>query len=375
MKFKKKKDMKRLIMLAAIAFAAISCSGTFKVEGTVTNSDALQKGAVVLAGNDNTRTTDTIAVVDGKFTFEAPASDSTSYIFTLANAATGKPFFRSSALIIAEKGKAVINFSDKAEIISAGRLTKGIQELNDTANDVYNDYFDKADSLSTLYGDNDPKFMEALKAVQDSATEFLINFNEKVFRENPDNILGLTALKNNLIFYSLEQLEEAYEKAGDFIRANSTIAGALDTKRREKATAEGSMFVDFEGKSPEGEVSRLSDYVGRGKYVLVDFWASWCGPCRQEIPNIKELYEKYTDKGLVVLGVAVWDNDNSESRKTMELLSMEWNQIFVGTDRTPTTLYGISGIPHIILFGPDGKIVRRNLRGEEMKSTVSALYE
>lgn len=367
--------MKRLILLAAIAFAATSCNGTFKVDGTVSNEEALEQGAVVLVGNDNTRTTDTLAVVDGTFTFEAPASDTTTYVFTLAGASTGRPLLRSSASCIAEKGKTVIEFSDKAEIISCGPLTRGIQQLNDTMNDVYSAFFRKADSLATLYGEQSSEFKAQLEALQDSAISFLIDFNNGIFEKNSDNILGLIALKNNIGYYDLEQLEEASAKAGEFIRQNSAIAGAIDTKRQEKATAEGSMFVDFEGKSPDGEVARLSDYVGRGKYVLVDFWASWCGPCRKEIPNIKELYEKYTGKGLVVLGVAVWDNDNSESRKTMEQLSMKWNQIFVGTDHTPTKLYGINGIPHIILFGPDGTIVKRNLRGEEMKSTVSSLYE
>ena len=131
-----------------------------------------------------------------------------------------------------------------------------------------------------------------------------------------------------------------------------------------KATAEGVKFTDFEVKG-----SKFSDYVGKGKYILVDFWASWCGPCKAEVPYLKNVYEKYAGKDFDILGVAVWDKDKA-TEKAIKDLSLPWNQI-INAQSIPTDLYGIQGIPHIILISPDGTILKRNLRGADIEAEVA----
>ncbi|MBQ9201239.1 MAG: AhpC/TSA family protein [Bacteroidales bacterium] len=139
-----------------------------------------------------------------------------------------------------------------------------------------------------------------------------------------------------------------------------------------RRTAAGQMFTDFTipGGNLDGSDARLSDYVGKGKYILVDFWASWCGPCRREIPVIAEVYRQYHGKNFDILGVAVWD-ERQASLDAAKELGIVWNQI-VDAQQIPTTLYGIKGIPHIILFAPDGTIVERDLRGNHLKEVVAA---
>jgi len=128
---------------------------------------------------------------------------------------------------------------------------------------------------------------------------------------------------------------------------------------------EGDKFTDF-----EVDGVKFSDFVGKGKYVLVDFWASWCGPCRMEIPNIKKVYNKHKGDRFDVLSVAVWDMPE-DSKAAATQLGIVWNQM-LNTGQIATTLYGIEGIPHIMLIGPDGTIIKRGLRGSEIEKAVSA---
>lgn len=186
--------------------------------------------------------------------------------------------------------------------------------------------------------------------------------------KNLDNPVGEFAYMLYSSFATPQELIVAYESLGENIKDNPQALEIVTKNKSVVNTAEGMPFVDFTITNAQGTQS-LSDYVGKGKYVLVDFWASWCGPCLQETPHIIDLYNTYHKKGLDVLGVAVWDKPE-ETQKKIDELTIPWPQI-LDAQRIPTDIYGISGIPHIILFGPDGTIVARNLRGEEMKAKIA----
>lgn len=137
-------------------------------------------------------------------------------------------------------------------------------------------------------------------------------------------------------------------------------------------TSEGKMFKDFSAEY-NGKTTKLSDYVGKGKYVLVDFWASWCGPCKAEIPNLIKVYNTYKGDKFEVLGVATWDKPDA-TLKSIESLGIPYPQM-LNAQNAGSDAYGITGIPQIILFGPDGKILRRNLRGEQIEKTIKELVK
>ena len=134
---------------------------------------------------------------------------------------------------------------------------------------------------------------------------------------------------------------------------------------------EGEMFKDFTVEY-NGKTTRLSDFVGCGQYVLADFWASWCGPCRQQIPDLISLYQQYKEKGLIVLGIAFRDKPK-ETEKTIRELDIPYPQIINAQD-IPAKDYGIDALPHTILFAPNGTIVARNIYGDELKEKLKEVF-
>lgn len=171
-------------------------------------------------------------------------------------------------------------------------------------------------------------------------------------------------------YFNVENVDEAekvWEQFDPSIRHCYALKKMEELILRTKKCAVGQEAPDFELATPEGKRIKLSDL--RGKYVLVDFWASWCGPCRKEIPNIKKVYSDFKDKGLQVVGVSI-DRSEKPWRKALEEEQMEYLQL-LDSENITSKLYNYNGIPFIILISPEGIILNKGLRGEIIRETIS----
>ena len=143
------------------------------------------------------------------------------------------------------------------------------------------------------------------------------------------------------------------------------------------ATDINNTFVDIALPGPQGQTVRVRDYVGKNKLVLIDFWASWCGPCIRELPNVVKAYERFHDKGLEIVGVSL-DKDKASWLAAIEQTGQKWPQMsdLKGWDCAGAQIYGIQSIPANVLIDSHGKIVARDLRGdallEEIESRLAA---
>lgn len=230
-----------------------------------------------------------------------------------------------------------------------------------------NKAFEKAvmDTTKLSMGLADHILMAKSAEIDSEKADFLLG----VLAANKDNALGKFAFGE-----AVNHLDNA--RIDSVLASVDTSMVDMDKARAVKArntaleaTSEGKPFVSFDVTLEDGTVTRLSEYVGRGKYTIVDFWASWCPWCIAEIPYLKAVYRKYAGHGLDIVGVDVADSMDKAKAAIAEH-GIDWPQVY-SKDRVNGTYYGSRGIPLIILFGPDGTILKRDLRCEDIEEAVA----
>ena len=191
-----------------------------------------------------------------------------------------------------------------------------------------------------------------------------------IVEKHPDHIVSSFLIDWCKSCYTPSQSLSLIDKLSPKLQESLKIDRLKDNLTLQQETEVGKRFKELTGISPDKKPATLSAYVGCGNYVLVDFWASWCGPCKAEMPHIIEIYEKYKNKGLKVIGVTV-DDMPEKSDSIVKLLGIPFPQIYKST---PMSTYGITSIPHTVLFAPDGTILARGLRREDIEKKLDEIF-
>ncbi len=217
------------------------------------------------------------------------------------------------------------------------------------------------------------KINSKMKGVKDM-DEYKVTISEFV-KANPKSIAAAYVLFRQLTPY-LDYNEMRQYVAG----MDSAIKGSIyltlieDRAKMMEQTSVGKNFVDFSAQTPNGEVVALGDVAGKDKWVLLDFWASWCGPCRRENPNVVKAYNEYKDKGFTVFGYSL-DKEGEADKwvAAIEKDSLNWTNIsdLMFWESAPVAAYGVSSIPSNVMIAPDGTIAARNLKGEELMNFLA----
>ena len=223
------------------------------------------------------------------------------------------------------------------------------------------------------------KKKEKIAALQKKINQMVLDF----VKQDPDEVMNAVVLKNEVSAMTYEECNEGYQSLSDKVKASEQgefVRKYVTIKKNAKATAIGQLAKDFEKVDREGNLIRLSDFRGK-KYVLLDFWGSWCGACRASHPHLKELYAKYKDEGLEIIGIADERTRDGRERwlKAIEEDGIPWLQILnnEGQEKTDVIeLYGITAFPTKILIDKEGRIILNEkgtkFAGKATKGPVAA---
>ena len=216
--------------------------------------------------------------------------------------------------------------------------------------------------------------VKQFSAALDSISNEQLKLVKRIIRENKHNQLPVSYIKEAMYELGYEGLKEALDPTAAYYNHPD-----LEKPKQLLASYEkrkpGTMFHELTMKDMEDREVKLSQWAGKGNYVLVDFWASWCGPCRQEMPNVIQNYERYHAKGFEVVGVS-FDQKKDAWVAAVQQIGMRWPQMsdLKGWQCAASDIYGVRSIPASVLLDPQGKIIAIDLRGKALGAKLKEIY-
>lgn len=362
---------KTLFPFAVIALSLAACSTTpkFTINGTVAGEQTGNVYLVKYAGE----TVDTLAkspIAEGKFALTGNVEGLTDAYITIEGKRGGTPVFVENATFTA-----TLNPANPAENKIEGTETQSLanqymaisNEMRKGQSNLYKEYSAAAQTKDTA----------KMKEIENQFNKLGEDANAKseaLTKANADTYVAAYMLANQMGGMDSEELAAKYELLGANAKASEPGKRIADRIQKLSAVAIGQVAPDFTLNTPEG--NPLSLHSVKGKVKVIDFWASWCGPCRGENPNVVAMYKELHPKGLEILSVSL-DNDKEAWLKAIEDDKLTWNHVsdLKGWQSEAAQLYAVSGIPHLVVLDENNVIVAKDLRGDALKAKVAELLK
>ncbi len=360
--------MRCLLMLAAFLAASmpsVAQQVKYSVKGTYSGNGM----KIYLIDKLTEKNIDSVVVAKGKFSFRGKAEKDALMAVKAENREWVIDFFNDGSPVKVNVNDSTLKGSPLNERLAKYEVEQDLPRRAFGA---------KVSSMSReeLLAHEEEIMNEVNKMIDGQVT-----YANKIFKEESSSLIPLAF--SQLYFYDngvdvydkLVKDQLVYSNHPYLKKARDEVAEMLQPKDNTKTAFIGQQFTDLEMADPDGKMHKISEFVGEGKWVLVDFWASWCGPCRAEMPNVLEAYNKYHAKGLEVVGIS-FDQKKEAWVKAIEQIKMPWMQLsdLKGFECAAAPVYKIDAIPDNILIDPQGKIIGRALRSKMLHARLQEIF-
>jgi len=369
--------MKKIILLFLIVFCGFTAckeNNTYTLTGAFADDEQNGKTAYLQLVDSAFRRgifIDSVTIEEGKFVFKGLA-DKTPVVQFVVVDRTVMP-----AAFIVEKGKINMDFdSENKAKVSGTAFNDKYQQFNDAEASMLDKIISFQKTYEDIKKDGDltleqlNEYALSRKEIEEDYSNLTYNF----IKSNIMNPVGQYFFTENSYNINDSRLKELISSSTSDFKNLQRIKNLMSRVEKRDATAVGLQFTDVKGLNIEGKEISLSDYAGKGKIVLVDFWASWCGPCIHVMPELIETYNEFKNKGFEIVGISLDSNKDSWIKAT-EKFNISWPQLsnLKGWDEDSAVTYGINLIPNTILIDKDGKIIERAIHVDMLKVMLAEL--
>lgn len=362
--------MKKYLCLAASAAFLMACSEKpgYEITGTVSAPAADGKYVYLYTYpyNEANAPLDSALVQNGSFLLKGTAAAPALRVLVLPG--EEKP---QTAAFVLENAKMTATIDQGAYV--GGTLEN---DLYSRLRQEVNTLNAQTKALAAEMKSEDKAVATAAEAKYDELDNAITAKSKAYILANPDKQTAAVAFYNMRYNLNEDEQNEIIAKADSAFKAVPGIDKMIAHLDILKNVAVGKTFTDFEMPDAQGKARKLSDYVGKGKVVLIDFWASWCPPCRRDMPNLVAAYKQYKNKGFEIVGISL-DSKADAWAKGVKDLGITWPQLsdLQGWKNSGAALYGVNSIPHTVLVDKDGTIIAKNLHGKELDNKLKEVLK
>lgn len=353
------------VALLTMALLPTACSeekqATYTISGVVVGGTSSDSIYLEIMERGELKLVQKTALTDSTFSFRGTQDSLAVYYISCV---TEKDAF--STPIFVENADIRVRLEDVNEVITGTPANDAYQEIRGQINDVRRRMFALSADTTLTEALREERFIE----LED---EYDRTYKEGL-KKNITNPVGIFLFKQKHFENTLAENQALYKQIPEQYLNDIELQGLKKMLENQETTNISQPFTDLELQDMQGKTVKLSDFVGKGKPVLIDFWASWCGPCRQAMPELVELYRKHKGK-FELIGISLDDDQDAWDRATNKL-GITWPQMsdLKGWESVAAITYGINSIPHTILIDKEGKIVARELHGESLETQLVALF-